>query len=331
LKSGQRRRANNALRRLGRFLPDPLVRLLLVALAVASLAPVSGPARAVAQDVSDAAVFLLFLLNGLRLPRKDVLAGLGHGRLLLPMTLWVFGAMFLAGWGLSRALDGWMTPTIALGFAFLGALPSTVQSATAYTSIARGNVAGAVVGAALLNILGVFITAPLFALVAGEESAGIDTAGLARVATILLLPFVLGQVLQRWLAHLVVSHRQLATWMDRTSIAIAVYVAFSGAVAGGLWRNVGWSDWGLLLAGVALLLAFGFGGSWQLGRSLGLDHASRVTLLFAGAQKSIAMGAPLASLLFEPRLAGMILLPALIYHLAQLVISAPLAARLARP
>ena len=48
---------------------DPLVRLLLVAIVLASVLPVTGPWRAVAQGVSNAAVFLLFLLNGLRLPR----------------------------------------------------------------------------------------------------------------------------------------------------------------------------------------------------------------------------------------------------------------------
>ena len=54
-------------------------------------------------------------------------------------------------------------------------------------------------------------------------------------------------------------------------------------------------------------------------------------MLFAGAQKSIAMGAPLATVLFAPAVAGIVLLPILIYHLAQLVIAAPLAARLSRP
>ena len=51
-------------------------------------------------------------------------------------------------------------------------------------------------------------------------------------------------------------------------------------------------------------------------------------MLFSGGQKSIAMGAPLASVLFPPATAGIILLPLLTYHLLQLVFSAPLAAKL---
>ena len=59
-----------------------------------------------------------------------------------------------------------------------------------------------------------------------------------------------------------------------------------------------------------------------------LDRPSRVTMLFAGAQKSIAMGAPLATVLFAPEAAGIVLLPILLYHLVQLVLAAPIAARL---
>ena len=54
-------------------------------------------------------------------------------------------------------------------------------------------------------------------------------------------------------------------------------------------------------------------------------------MLFGGAQKSIAMGAPLATVLFPPTSAGIILLPLLVYHLAQMVVAAPIAARLRQP
>ena len=65
-----------------------------------------------------------------------------------------------------------LPPLVALGFVYLGVLPSTVQSATSYTSLAHGNVALAVVGAALINIAGVFISAPLFALLDSPTVGG---------------------------------------------------------------------------------------------------------------------------------------------------------------
>ena len=305
-----------------------MVRLLVAAVVLALVLPVSAGWRDVAQLVSNAAVFLLFFLNGLRLPRHEVIAGLTNHRLLWPLVLWCFGAMALVGWLVWQMGSGWMPPLLALGFLYLGCLPSTVQSATAYSSLAGGNVASSVVAAALLNLLGVFITAPLFSWLAGGQGGGLHTDGLLKVVAILLLPFVLGQIAQGWLGGWVKDHRQLAIWFDRASIAIAVYVAFSGAVEQRFWTRIDFAGWGWLAGGTAAMLALAHGGAWLLGGVLRLDRANRITMLFAGAQKSIAMGAPLASVLFAPAAAGIILLPILLYHLAQLVMAAPLATRL---
>lgn len=307
-----------------------MVRLITAAILLASLLPVRESAREASQFVSNAAVFLLFLLYGLRLSRRDVMAGLGNHRLLVPLLLWVFGAMALAGWGLWQAGGAFLPPLLALGFLYLGVLPSTVQSATAYSSLAGGNVASSVVAAALINILGVFVSAPLFTLLAGGAAAPIHGGALVKVVTMLLLPFIAGQVLQRWLGGWMTAHRQLVAVMDRTSIGIAVYVAFSGAVAGGIWSRVGPGDWAGLLTGCLILLVIGYGGAWLLGRAVKLPRDDRISMLFGGAQKSVAMGAPLATVLFAPSVAGLILLPLLVYHLAQMVVAAPIAARLNR-
>lgn len=309
---------------------DPLVRLILAAVILATIVPVKGPARELAQHVSDAAVFLLFLLQGLRLARAEVLAGLGNHRLLVPLVLWVFGAMTIAGWSVWQASGTLVAAQVGLGFLYLGTLPSTVQSATAYSSIAGGNVASSIVAAALVNILGVFLSAPLFALLAGTAGGGLQTGALIKIATILLLPFLLGQMLQRWARHWVMDHRMLTGRLDRTSIGLAVYVAFSGAVEQGIWTRVDLSAWVVILGGCALLLAYGYGGSWLLGGALNLPRSDRISMIFAGGQKSIAMGAPLATVLFPPAAVGLVLLPLLIYHLAQMVVAAPLAARLAK-
>ena len=305
-----------------------MVRLLVAAIALALALPVHGSARDAAQLVSNAAVFLLFFLNGVRLPRHEVMAGLSNHRLLWPLVAWCFGAMALAGWALALAGQGWMPPLLALGFVYLGCLPSTVQSATAYSSLAGGDVASSVVAAALLNLLGVFITAPLYSLLAGGSGGGFHSDGLIKVVAILLVPFILGQVAQGWLIGWVKAHRGLVTAMDRSSIAIAVYVAFSGAVAQQFWTRIDAAGWLWLGGGTALFLAFGHYGAWLLGGALRLDRPNRITMLFAGAQKSIAMGAPLAAVLFKPDVAGVILLPILLYHLVQLVIAAPIAQRL---
>ena len=175
---------------------DPMVRLLIAAIALAVLLPAQGAVRDVVQAISTAAVFVLFLLNGVRLPRHEVATGITNHRLLWPLTAWVFLVMPLLSWLAVQVGQGLLPPLIAMGFIYLGCLPSTVQSGTAYTSLAGGNVASSVVAAALLNILGVFVTAPLFSLLAGGHAAGFHSDGLLKVVGILLVPFIIGQVLQ---------------------------------------------------------------------------------------------------------------------------------------
>ena len=62
---------------------------------------------------------------------------------------------------------------------------------------------------------------------------------------------------------------------------------------------------------------------------MGFARGDRKTLLFSGAQKSVAIGAPLAAIIFAPERAGLVILPLIFYHLAQLFLSAPVAVRLA--
>jgi sodium/bile acid cotransporter 7 len=313
---------------LGRI--DPLVRLILAAMLLAVVLPATGSSTRVAQWISNGAVFLLFFFNGVRLPRHEVMAGLSNHRLLWPLALWSFGAMTLFGWALWQLGAGWMPPALALGLLYLGCLPSTVQSATSCTSLAGGNVASAVVAAALLNLLGIFISAPLFSILAGGADAALNTDGLVKVVGLLLLPFILGQVARDGLKAWAAQRRMLLIRLDRSTIAIAVYVAFSGAVAQQFWERVDLAGWLWLSLGTAIMLLFGHGGAWVLGGLTGLDRGNRITMLFAGAQKSVAMGAPLAAVLFSPAMAGVVLLPLLLYHLVQLIVAAPIATRLSR-
>ncbi len=311
-----------------RAFTDKFVLLLMATVLLASVLPVSGASAKIASDISSAAIFLLFFLHGLRLPREELARALKNWRLQAALFAFVFGAMTAAGFGLSQLTQRVLPTDLALGLLFLGTLPSTVQSATAYASLAGGNVAASVVAAALLNLTGVVLTPLLFAGLASTAGVSVTGVAVVRIMTILLLPFALGQLLQTWLRPLVAERKVLVTWMDRSAIAIAVYVAFSGAVVDGALGRVSTAEFAVLGGAIAVFLAFGFGGAWLAGGALRLDGRDRRTMLFSGAQKSIAIGAPLAAILFAPDRAGIILLPVLIYHLAQLVLSAPLAARL---
>lgn len=315
---------------LARIFPDRFVPVLLATILLASLLPVRGAAVPVAGWLSTAAIVFLFFLNGVRLPRDEVLHGIRNWKLQGAALVFCFGVMASLGLAAQAATAPLLPATLALGFLFLGILPSTVQSATAASSLAGGNVAASVVAAALLNLSGVALSPLLFAALAG--SAGeIHGEAVVRIVSILLVPFIAGQIVQRWLRPWVLAHRGLATFMDRSAIAIAVYVAFSAAVVAGIWQLLDGREIAVVCAAVAILLALSFGGAWLLGGLLKLARPDRITLLFSGAQKSIAVGAPLAATLFPPAIAGMVLVPILVYHMAQLILSAWIAPVLNRP
>ena len=307
-----------------------MVRLIVAAILLATILPVTGRAHGAAQVASDVAVFVLFLLYGMRLSRAEVWRGVGNLRLLVPLILWVFVVMGGAGWLTWQVLSPWLPAAVALGFLYLGVLPSTVQSATIYSSLAGGNVAGSVVAAALLNILAVFVTVPLYSLLSGHEDTVFDASTLTKVMTILLLPFLIGQAVQIFTRDWMARSRRITALMDRAVIGWSVYVAFSGAVEQDILARVDARGWLILLAGCAALLLFAYGGSWLLGRALRLERGDRITMLFAGGQKSVAMGAPLAMVLFPAASAGAVLLPLLVYHLAQMLVAAPMASRIGR-
>jgi solute carrier family 10 (sodium/bile acid cotransporter), member 7 len=309
-----------------RLFPDRFVPILLATIVFATIFPVSGAAVPIARGVATGAVVLLFFLHGIRLPRKEVMQALANWRLHGAIFTFCFGVMPIAGALAFYAFSPVLPPLLALGLVYLGILPSTVQSATTASSMAGGNVAASVVAAALINLAGMLVSPALFALIAGEQGGfAFSSDMVVRIVSMLLLPFIVGQFAQRWLREWAIRHKTLTVQLDRSTIAIAVYVALSGAVVAGLWRTLLFAHVAWLSLALVLLLLLSFGGAWTLGRVLKLNRPDAISLLFAGAQKSVAVGAPMAAILFPPAQAGAILLPLIAFHVAQLVLSAWLA------
>lgn len=310
-------------------LRDPMIAVLLLATSLAVVMPAVGEAREPVRALSNGTIFLLFLVNGMRIARGDIARGLTNWRFFLPLGLWVFGVMGLFGLGFSVLAREFVPPLIALGFLYLGTLPSTIQSATSYTTIAGGNVALSVIGAALINIAGVFITAPLFGVLGGGAMANTGPDVILRIGLLLVLPFLIGQFVQTWTFDWIAKRRTRIVWLDRIVIGLAVYVAFSGAVEQGIGRELSIRSGASLFGMTLAFLVAANAGAWLASGALRLPFADRIAFLFAGSQKSVAIGAPLAALLFPVQQAGYVIAPLLLYHLIQLMIAAPISGLLA--
>lgn len=187
---------------IARLFPDRFVLMLFGAVLLGWFLPVSGAALNGAQIVSHVSIFALFFLHGLRLPRREVLAALKSWKLQVAMLLFTFLVLPVAGWLLAHAASNWLPLMLMSGVIYCAMLPSTVQSAISYASMAKGNVAASVVGAAVSNLAGIVVTPLLVTFVIGGAT-GVALHGdtVLRIATMLLLPFAMGQLAQHWLGN----------------------------------------------------------------------------------------------------------------------------------
>lgn len=315
---------------LKRLLPDRFVLWLLLAVALGSALPVTGRAAAAVDAFTLFAIFALFFLHGVRLPREALLSGVTDWRLHLAILLTTFAVFPLAGIGLSLLLPGLLSPMLWTGLIFLCALPSTVQSSIAYTSMSGGNVAGAVAAAAFSNLLGVFLTPLIVTLILDTQGAEIGAAGIGKIAALLFLPFLLGHALRPWLLPLVKNRPRLTVVVDKGTILLAVYGAFSAAAAEGLWRRLPHGELAALAGLCLLLLGLVLAAAWAIGRFGGYSRENRAAILFCGSVKSLASGAPMARILFPGAAAGFVILPVMLFHTLQLIVCAAIAGRMAQ-
>jgi sodium/bile acid cotransporter 7 len=310
---------------------DPFLIALVLTVVAASVLPCRGSFAVFMAGLTDAGIALLFFLHGARLSRAAILGGIGAWRihaLALATTFLFFPAVGLT---FRWVFGTWLNPVITDGILFLCLLPSTVQSSIAFTSIARGNVPAAVCSASASNVLGIFLTPLAVGLLLMRGQAGSFSLGsLGAIVLQLLMPFVAGHLSRPWTARVVAERKAILSKVDRGTILLVVYTAFSAAVSEGLWRRYSGSDLALtvLLDGAVLAAALIFT-TW-VSRTAGLSRSDETVVVFCGSKKSLASGVPMAGVLFPPALLGPMILPLMLFHQIQLMVCAVLAQRYAQ-
>ena len=314
---------------LRRFLPDPFVLALLATVAVASLLPCRGVAAVGFGWLTAAAIALLFFMHGVRLPREAIVAGLSHWRLHLVILASTFVLFPVIGLVLAKLFPHLLPPELWLGVLFVCALPSTVQSSIAFTSIARGNVPAAIGAATASNLIGVLLTPLLVGVLIRLHGGGSSLAEIWKVVLQLLVPFAAGHLLRPWLGGWAERNKRLVTLSDRGSILLAVYTSFSGAVVQGVWSQLPPERFVVLTAVLAVILAVVLVATTFGARLMGFSKPDEIAIVFCGSKKSLASGVPMANVLFAGSAVGLTILPLMIFHQMQLMVCAALARRYA--
>lgn len=301
---------------------DRFTILLFIMVILASFVPVSGQAAEVFSSITTVAIAILFFLHGAKLSREAVVEGLMHWKLHTLVFAFTFALFPIIGLLAKPILVPLLGQELYWGFLFMCFLPSTVQSSIAFTSVAQGNVAGAVCSASFSNIVGMFITPILVAFfILGQSQHGFDpTSSIMQITLLLLVPFILGQILRPWVFPQMKKMPEIVKFFDQGSILMVVYGAFSSAVVAGLWHQVSLTTLLLLIIACSVLLTVVMLLALFVPRWIGFDKADQKTIFFCGSKKTLASGVPMAQILFIGQPIGMIVLPIMIFHQIQLMV-----------
>lgn len=310
--------------------PDPLIILILLACVAAVIAPARGDFANSFSHATNMSIALLFFLYGARLSPAEALAGLTHWRLHLLIVGFTFLFFPLLGIALAP-LSAALSPELYRGLLYTTLVPSTVQSSVAFTSIARGNVPGAIVAASLSNLLGVVLT-PLLVLIVMTHGGEfhIDGSVFLKIGLILLAPFALGQLcrLAPWVRR--AASARMTKIVDRGSIVMVVYSAFSASMVADIWTQTTFAQLPWVIGISVAIVIFMLWVTRFTATKLGFSRKDSIAVEFCGTKKSLASGLPMATIMFSGESLGLLIVPLIIFHQVQLLICSWLASRYAQ-
>jgi len=286
--------------------------------------------------VNTGGIALILFLQGLSLAFEKIRSGAGNWRLHAIIQSFTFLIFPLVGLALDKIVPHfWQQEPqpIRNGFLFLCVLPSTISTSVVLTAVARGNTPGALFNAALSNILGVIFTPFLVHLLmqgAGQSSTEFGPL-LGKIMLLTLLPFAIGMLLRPQLKLWADANKVWFTRISNAVIVFIVYSAFCDSVKQDIWHKHGLRETSftalvviILFTGMSLLVAAACKG-------LALKREDSIAAYFCSVKKTLAMGVPLAALIFGHQAAlPLILLPIMMYHPLQLFVNGVLAVRWGR-
>lgn len=319
------------MKQLARIGIDGYMLLLMLTGVLGVVLPARGLAADVLGDVTYWAVTLLFFLYGTKLDAASVKAGMLNLKLQGLVFLCTYLLFPIVGVALVAVFGRMLGPEMAMGILFLSVLPSTVQSSIAFTSIAGGNVPAAICAASLSNLLGVVLTPLLVGRLLHVESGGaVSFDAIQKIGMQILLPFILGQLMRPLVGAFVQRHRFLTMLVDRGSILLIVYAAFSSSTTSGLWADIPVRSMVVSMGVVVVFLALIMTATSLIAKLSGMGRADEIVLFFCGSKKSLASGLPMATAIFPAATLGATVLPVMMYHMLQLLVCSFIAQKLAR-
>lgn len=275
-------------------------------------------------------ISLIFFFYGLKLHPDKIKSGLKNWKLHVVVQLATF-LLFPIVVLLFRPLaSSEHTEMIWLAFLFLAALPSTVSSSVVMVSIANGNIPAAIFNASISGLIGIALTPLWMGMFLQQSTADFDLGVIyIKLLTEILVPVILGLLLQRFLGKYTAKYNKQLTLFDKTIILIIIYKSFSESFEEKVFTSVKLTD--LIFIFAADILLF-FGVYYLIGflaQKLKFNREDQITAKFCGTKKSLVHGTVFSKILFPATMpTGLILLPLMLFHAAQIFIISVIASKL---
>ena len=284
------------------------------------------------REVAQVGVSIIFFFYGLKLNPVQLKAGLSNWRLHLLVhitTFIIFPVIILV---LHQFLPDIQTENFWTGIFYLAALPSTVSSSVVMVSIARGNIPAAIFNASISSLIGVFITPIWMEVWFSENTSGnFELSGVfLKLILQVLLPVVFGLLLHRKYGWFAEKNKVRLKQFDQAVILLIIFNSFCESFAENVFSVLNITDLLWLALFTILLFFLVIFITNYLSNLLGFSREDKITLIFCGSKKSLVHGTVMSKILFpNSEIMGIVLLPLMIYHTSQLLISSILANRFA--
>jgi len=276
----------------------------------------------------DVAIAVVMFCGALTLDPSHLLEQCRNWRAVALSFVMLYGVapliLFLASWPLNWSSSE-LAPHLFAGFMILAAQSCTLGSGIVVSTAARGNVALALVVTIVNSMLAAVMTPWILRLTLAIHVEFDVWPMVGRLAVIILLPVVIGQLVRPLVRDWVERVHWLPTILSQLAILSFIFMTVGAAAAWMISRP--WVVAGIFVATFVLHVAI-LAANYVVSRLGASDAPSRRSLTICSSQKTVATGSYVWSKYFADNPLGGV--PLVFYHVAQLMFDSLLAHWLAQ-
>lgn len=293
-----------------------------IAIAIAYFYP-EGTQLLPLKTITDIGIALIFFFYGLKLAPAEFKAGLLNYRVHIIIQVTTFVIFPLLCLLCLPLFEEGLRSDLWIALFFLGTLPSTVSSSVVMVALAKGNLPTAIFNASLSGLIGIVAT-PLWIGFILEKTTDFDFLEvLQKLFLQIIVPLAIGLFLQRYFGKMARKYGKQLSLFDKTTIILIIYSSFSNSFTSDLFNTVNLEELIKMVAIVLVLFFSVFFGLAFFSNLIGLNTEDKIAAQFCGTKKSLVHGSVMVRVIFgNAASSGLLLLPIMLYHSAQLILVA---------